>query len=555
MAAVDRRMLRRVRAVRVALVLDVALGLVAALLVLAQAVLLGSIIAATFGAARATSLVLPFVVLLAVVGCRAAAAWGFQTVGRSAAAHLISSLRLDIARSRLAVHHADEERAADIATLAIEGAGSLEALFTQYVPHVVLAVAIPVAVFALVAWLDPISAGLMLLTLPVALIFMWLLGHAAAARNRERWQTLSVLATHFSDVVRGLPTLRAFNRGTVQIRRIAEVSDAYRRATMETLRLSFLSGAILDLAGTLAVALIAVTIGVRLIAGAIEFAPGLIVLLLAPELYLPLRNLSAHYHASAEGRAVAGRLLDLADSPVAGGSARPPSPRRAAVRFEDVSYRYPGRAEEVLREVDLTLDPGEAVALVGESGAGKTTVAALLLLLLEPDAGRILAGGLDLRRCDPGAWRRQIAWVPQHPTLFRGTVAENVALGQPGADHERLRGACRSVCADEFIGLLPAGYETTIGDGGRVLSAGERQRIALARALVRDASLLVLDEPTAHLDEDAARRVLATLESRRRMQTILLITHREDVAAVADRVIRLEGGTVSAEPPALAGTA
>jgi thiol reductant ABC exporter CydD subunit len=542
--SVDRRLLRRAAAARAALAFDAGLGVAGAFLILAQATLIGTIIASAFAGADIRFLLLPFALLVGVVAGRALAASGFEIVGRWATARVIATLRSNIVRSLLARAGEIDERTADLATATVEGADALEAYFSEYLPQVVLAALVPVAVLIVVAHFDLISAGLMLVTLPVAFVFMWLMGHTAAERNRERWQNLSMLAAHFSDVVKGLATLRAFNRGSIQTERIAEVSDAYRRATMETLRLSFLSGAVLDLAGTLGVALVAVTVGVRLVDGTISFGPGLIVLLLVPELFLPVRNLGARYHASAEGRAVAGRLLDLAQhQPDPDRKRQLPQPS-GLVRVEDVWVSYPGGRSPALAGVDLQLNPGELVALVGASGAGKSTLAALLVLLIRPARGRVLADGADLALCDPDSWRANVAWMPQRPTLLRASVAANVRFGDPDADAGRVRAACRAAGADRFIKGLPDRYETVIGDGGRPLSSGERRRIALARAFLRRASLLVLDEPTAHLDVDAADIVSGTIRARRGRQTILVITHREELISAADRVVRLDAGRI-----------
>ena len=386
----------------------------------------------------------------------------------------------------------------------------------------------------------------MLLTLPLVPVFMWLIGRYTQQRARERWQTMAILATHFLDVVRGLPTLRAFNRGEAQVERIRAVSEEYRRTTMATLRVAFLSGTVLELAATLGIALVAVTVGVRLVNGGIGFEAGLAVLVLTPELYLPLRNLAAQFHASADGLAVAQRLLDLVDGDVAArtGDRIAPSPRQAGVRLEGVSFAYPTRSAPVLDSVDLELRPGETLALVGPSGGGKSTVASLLLLLAEPDGGRVTAGDVDLADCSAASWRSSIAWVPQEPTLFRGTVADNIRLSVPAASDREVRAAAADAGADAFVVELPEGYDTVVGEGGRPLSAGERQRIAIARAFLRDAELVILDEPTANLDPVSAELVGEAIERLRSGRTVLLIVHRPELAAHADRVLRLEDGRI-----------
>jgi thiol reductant ABC exporter CydD subunit len=542
MGPLDPRLVRRARAVRAMLVVDAVLGVVAALLVLAQAILLARVAARGFAGASLAEVLTPLTLLVAVAACRAVAAWGFEVAGRRAAASALSDLRLDVVERRLRDRPAalDRTESAEVATLAVGGVDALETAFARYLPQLVLAVVVPVAVIALVASIDLLSAGIMLLTLPLVPVFMWLVGRYTERRTARRREALRLLAVHFLDVVRGLPTLRAFNRGRAQVGRIEEVSDEYRRATMGTLRVAFLSGTVLELAATLGIALVAVTVGVRLAEGGLGLEAGLTVLVLAPELYLPLRNLAAQYHASADGLAVGERLLDLAEEegrPVGGQT--PPSPRDASVRLEGVSFSYPGRAATVLADLDLELAPGETVALTGPRGAGKSTVGALLLLLVEPAAGRVTVGGLDLADCNPAAWRAQVAWVPQRPTLFRGTVADNIRLGDGAASDEAVREAARQAGADGFVRELPDDYRTVVGDGGRPLSTGQVRRIALARAFLRDAPLVILDEPTADLDPASAEAVGEAVERLLGGRSVLLVTHRPELEARADRVVRL----------------
>jgi thiol reductant ABC exporter CydD subunit len=528
---------------------DAALGLVAALLVIAQAVLIARVAAEAFGGASLGEVTVPLALLAAAVAGRAVAAWGFEVVGRRAAIGVQSELRTELVEKRLRSRPAalDGADSAELATIAVSGVDALETTFARYIPQVVLAAVVPVAVLVVVASIDLLSAGVMLLTLPLVPVFMWLVGRHTERRARERWYALSYLAGHFLDVVRGLPTLRAFNRGEAQVDRVSEVGERYRRATMGTLRIAFLSGAVLELVATLGIALVAVTVGVRLVNGGMAFEAALTVLVLSPELYLPLRNLAAQFHAGADGLAVAARLLDLVEAPepAARRSAIAPSPREAAVRLEGVSFSYAGRPGDVLRSLDLELRPGETVALVGPSGAGKSTVASLLLLLARPSSGRVTAGDADLAECDPQAWRANVAWVPQRPTLFRGTVAENIALGEPQAGEARTRAAAELAGADAFIRRLPDGYGTIVGDGGRALSAGERRRIAIARAFLRDAPLVILDEPTANLDRESAEAVGSALARLRRGRTVLLIAHDEEMVRRADRTVRLDSGQIA----------
>jgi ATP-binding cassette subfamily C protein CydD len=547
MRALDPRLVRRARPVRTLLGIDVALGVVTALLVLVQATLLARIVAHAFHGASLDKVATDLVLLTVAFAVRGLLAWCFEVAGARAATDVLSELRLELVARRLRAQPAalDGVEAAEIAAAGIQGVDGLAAYFGRYLPQVVLACVVPLAVLGWVAAIDLTSALLMLVTLPLVPVFMWLIGRYTEERTRERWLALRLLSGHFLDVVRGLPTLRMLNRSRAEVERIGESDERYRRATMATLRVGFLSGSVLELAATLGVALVAVTVGVRLVGGGLGLQAGLTVLVLAPELYLPLRQLGMQFHASADGIAVAERILALAEAPVevgSGGALVAPSPTVATVRFERVSFEYASRAGRVLNELELELVPGETVALVGESGAGKSTVASLILRLAEPSRGRISVGDVDLAVCDTEDWRRQLAWVPQHPTIFRGTVADNIRLGRADASDEDVREAARLAGADGFVGALPGGYETLVGDGGRPLSAGERRRVALARAFLRDAPLVILDEPTADLDAESAELIGRAVERLRRGRTVLLIAHRPEFAGRADRVVVLEAG-------------
>jgi thiol reductant ABC exporter CydD subunit len=459
-------------------------------------------------------------------------------------------LRVAVLRKRLNAQPVatDRTEAAEIAAVSVQGIEALEGYFARYLPQAVLASLVPLIVIAWVAFVDLESAVIMLLTLPLVPVFMWLIGRYTEERTRQRWQALRQLSTHFLDLVRGLPTLRAFGRAEAQAESVATVSERYRLATMETLRVGFLSGSVLELAATLGVALVAVAAGVRLVDGGLGLQAGLTVIILAPELYLPFRRLGAEYHASADGLAVAERMFALLDAPDAGVAAAgpgfrvAPSPALVPVCFERVSFGYRSRAGLVLDGFDLALAPGETVALVGESGAGKSTVASLLLGFLTPVAGRISVGGVDLAECDAEAWRRLIAWVPQHPTLLRGTVSDNIRLGRPEASEGQVAQAAAQAGADRFICALPDGYATVVGDGGRALSPGQRRRVGLARAFLRDAPLVILDEPTADLDPAGVSAVADAVRRLHDCRTVLMIAHRPELVAFADRVVRLAGG-------------
>jgi thiol reductant ABC exporter CydD subunit len=569
--AFDRRLVARVALARRAMAVCVAAGLAGALLLLAQMTLLAAVLA---GAAEGRLGQVPAAVavaLVAITAARAGLAHAVELSGRRAATKVMSALRAELVSRRLrpGAGQPGGGGSAELAAGAVQGVDGLETYFARYLPQVVLAVVVPVAVLGWSAAVDPTSALIMAVTLPVIPVFMTLIGRSAGARARANFEALVGLSAWFLDLVRGLPTLRALNRGKAQAAGIREATDRYRRATMGTLRLSFLSGVVLDLAATLSIALVAVTLGVRLVAGGLELRPALTVLLLVPELFAPVRAVASLFHASADGLAATERILDAlgpavdnqappdtrsARLPLQGASqrevgflpARPAEVGRVGLR--EVTVRYPGRPLPALDRVDLELQPGELVAVVGASGAGKTTLGRVLVGLTRPDEGYLLAGGRPLTGADLDWWRGRVAWASQHPALVPDTVAANLTLGRPGAGPAAIEEAARLAGADRFVRDLPAGYGTVVGAGGHGLSAGQRQRLGLARALLRDAPLLVLDEPTVHLDPAAAARVASTVEALRGTRTVLLITHDPDLAARADRIVRLAAGRVERAP-------
>ncbi len=543
MRSLDSRLLRRVRGARLALSIDVVLGLFASSALLAQAIVFAGIVADAFGGEAPRALAGALVMLSVIVVLRAVLSGGFEATGRRAATGVMSELRLALVERRLrgAPFASSDAEPGEVAVVAVQGVDALETYFARYLPQVVLAVIVPAMVLMTTAVIDPTSALIMLVTLPLIPVFMALIGRFTTAATRSRWLALSRLSNHFLDVVRGLPTLRAFNRGEAQVERIEAASEEYRATTMQVLRISFLSGAVLDLMATIATALVAVTLGLRLIDGLVGLRAALTLLLLTPELYAPLRALAAQFHASADGLAAAGRILDLIDegSPATRGTVAPP-PSWDVVRLRDVTVA--GRAGAVLDGFDLDVGRGEVVALVGPSGSGKSTVASLLLGLRTPDGGAVTVDETDLGCLDRTSWARQVSWLPQRPTLFRGTVCENVAMGDPASSASGVEEAARLAGADAFVRELRHGYETRIGEGGRDLSAGEARRVALARALVGEAPLLILDEPTANLDAESAALIARSIRQAAPGRAVLLIEHRAELARLADRVVRIHDG-------------
>ena len=586
MRPIDPRLLRYARAARGYLATAVGLGLAATALILAQAGLLARALAT---AARPTAAPLwgTLLALLCVVAARAVVAYGGEAAALRAAASVKSQLRRALAARALGLGPAwlGGQQTGEVTTLATRGLDGLDPYFARYVPQLILAVAVPVAVLVRVAVADWISAVVIAVTLPLIPLFAVLVGWHTKARTRRQWRLLATLAGHFLDVVEGLPTLKIFGRARAQEEVIGKVTGEYRATTMSALRVAFLSALVLELAASVATALVAVEVGLRLLYGHMAYETALLVLLLTPEAFLPLRSVSAQFHASMEGAAAAGRVLDILDTEpgpvpagwVPAGGCRPAVPaatgrpgraaaavdlRAEEITLSEVTVAYPGRRRPALDAVSLAIRPGERILVTGPSGAGKSTLLALLLRFAAPAAGTIQAGGAGLAAIGDDQWRAQLAWVPQQPHLFAGSVADNIALGRPGASPEAIRQAARLAGAAEFIEALPGGYQTVLGERALRLSSGQRQKIALARAFLRDAPLLLLDEPAAHLDPASTRQIVAALETALADRTVVLVSHGPGLAPVASRVIRLDQGKLAAVPgppgppaPSLAGSA
>jgi thiol reductant ABC exporter CydD subunit len=441
-----------------------------------------------------------------------------------------------------------EERTGALATLATRGIDVLDGYFSLYLPQLLLAVIVPVVVLTVVVSQDWISALIIAGTLPLIPLFMALVGATTRDRIDRQLRTLERLAGHFLDVVAGLPTLKVFGRAKAQAAAVREISERYRVAAMATLRVTFLSSLILELVATISVALVAVAIGLRLMSGSLDLRSALFVLVLAPEAYLPLRQLGANYHASAEGMAAAEQVFAVLEKPLPyrGTRVDVPDPAVAGITVDRLTVAYPGRDRPALDGVSLTVEPGEVLAIAGPSGCGKSTLLGVLLGLVEADAGSIRVGGVDLADLDVAAWRARLAWVPQRLHMFAASVAENVRLGCPDASGDQVRDAITAAGLAEVVDRLPEGVDTILGDHGAGLSAGERQRIALARAFLRDAPLLLLDEPTANLDGHTERGVLDAVRQLAHGRTVVLAAHRPALLALADRVARLvEVGVVA----------
>ncbi|MEW1548177.1 thiol reductant ABC exporter subunit CydD [Streptomyces tsukubensis] len=541
MKPIDPRLLRYARTTRRFLAAVVVLGLIGAVLVIAQAMLIAEVVVGAFqkgfGVEEALT---PLALLAAVAVGRALVSWLTELAAHRASAAVKSELRGRLLERAAALGPGwlSGQRTGSLVALATRGIDALDDYFARYLPQLGLAVVVPVAVLARIVTEDWVSAAIIVVTLPLIPLFMVLIGWYTRARMDRQWRQLSRLSGHFLDVVAGLPTLKVFGRAKAQAESIRTITAEYRRATMRTLRVAFISSFALELLATLSVALVAVTIGMRLVHGGMDLYTGLVILILAPEAYLPIRMVGTQYHAAAEGLAAAEEIFAVLESEP-GRSGTRPVPASVRLELSGVTVRHEGRAEPSLDSATLVVEEGETIALVGPSGIGKSTLLDVVLGFTEPAEGRITVGGVPLAELDTGRWRERIAWVPQRPYLFAGTVAENVRLARPDADDEAVQEALRQAGAYEFVAALPEGTATVLGEDGSGLSAGQRQRLALARAFLADRPVVLLDEPTAALDGGTEEEVVAAVRRLAAGRTVLLVVHRPALLTLADRVVRL----------------
>lgn len=542
----------------------VACGLAATVLLVGQAALLSLVLDALFLKGRALAdLHAPLGALVLLALGRSLLLYAADGLAQGAAAETKRRLRVRLARRLIerGPLWVAGERAGEVVHTVVGGVEALDAYYAQYLPQAALAVLQPLFVLLAVLFSDPLSALVLFVTWPLIPLFMWLIGTRAGAETRRHWLELSRLGAAFLDTVTGLTTLKALGRAHATASALEASGERLRAATMGVLRVAFLSALALELLATLGTALLAVEIGLRLLYGQMAFASGLFVLVLTPEFYRPLRALGAAYHAGTAGREAgrrvfevlggeasatgAGPLAEPAAAPLAA-TARGPAPR---IVLEDVRADYGAGPPLALDGVSLTLGAGQTLALVGPSGSGKSTVANLLLRFLEPRSGHVLVDGRPLAEQGQDEWRAQVAWVPQRPWLFDGTVLDNLCLGRPDATREEVEAAARNAEALDFIAELPAGFDTRVGEGGLRLSGGQARRVALARAFLKEAPVVVLDEPTAWLDPEMEDRLASALRRLCAGRTVLLIAHRLRTVAGADRVAILRAGRVEEEGP------
>ena len=562
---IDPRLAARVSITRRYLVVAGALGIAATVALVVQAVLIANIIDRSLLHGATIGAVTPQLVGLAgAFVARAACASAAELAAARTSLAVTSTLRRALLRQTLDLGPVwlSGERAGELSATATRGIAALDVYFGRYLPQAVLAVLAPVGILVWVGWEDPVSLlillGLLALVPPTMIHF----GRAAAEQTARQWRSLGSLSSRTLELIQGLPTLRAFGRSDQGRREIEGASESLRAATMRTLRVAFLSALSMEFLAGMGTGLVAMVLGFRLLNGTVGLSTALAVLLVSPEVFIPLRRAAAEFHASAEGQAAAERILDVLAEPVAPRAdattrtAVPPPARAAAgtaVSVRGLSVSYPERGA-ALNDLSFEVGPGEHVAVVGPSGADKSTLLSVLLGFVEPTAGEVLLDGASLAAVPVAEWRAAISWVPQRPHLFGGSVADNVRLGAPKATHSQVSAALELAGLGHWLGGLPEGISTQLGEEGLSLSSGELQRLALARVVVRDSPLVLLDEPASHLDAATEAEVAYSLEAWLSRRTVVVTAHRSELVARIDRIVELsaprsEAVALGARPP------
>ncbi len=548
----DERLVQQAWSARLQLALTIGFGALTGLILVGQAFLISQIVAGVFLADQTLNEVQSqLLLLLALSITRAGISWGSEMAAQKISGQVKHSLRQHLTQHLFALGPAytSGERSGELTNTVVEGVETLEAYFSQYLPQLALAALVPLTILIFILPLDLTSGLVLLLTAPLIPIFMILIGDAADRLTQRQWKSLSRMSAHFLDTLQGLTTLKLLGRSRDQAQAIAAISTRFRQTTLSVLRVAFLSALVLEMVATLSTAVVAVEIGLRLLYGRLAFEQAFFVLILTPEFYLPLRTLGTRFHAGMSGVAAAERIFEILDTPV---RQKPSSPHQGSsppelrfdIHFQDVHYAYEDGQRSALHGLSLRISPGHKVAIVGPSGSGKSTIARLLLRFIDPDRGSITVDDQPLDALDITAWRSQIAWVPQNPYLFNASVGENIRLANPNAGSEEVIHAARQAYAHDFIQALPQAYDTLIGERGSRLSGGQAQRIALARAFLKQAPFLILDEATANLDPEIEAQLREAMDHLLKDRTALIIAHRLGVAQNADRILVISGGRV-----------
>lgn len=533
----------------------IGLGLAAGFLLILQAYFLAKIINAVVFENQVLANIHSWLWLMLVIFIlRAILSWASNQIAFCAAIKVKRQLRKEVHThiQALGPVYLKSERSGEIVTTLIEGIEALQNYYAKFLPIMSLVVLLPLSILAFIFPLDWVSGLIMLVTAPLIPVFMVLIGKGTERLNKQQWRKLARMSAHFLDMVQGLTTLKLFNVSRREAGVVAQISDEYRRNTMSVLRVAFLSSLMLEFLATISIALVAVAIGFRLFYGEMDFFYGFFVLLLAPEFYLPLRNMGTHYHARLEAIGAAEKIVEILNTPLPETLAKNTQPnkinplkntKKLAITFKNISFSYE-KGRKALNNISFKLEDKQRVAIVGTSGAGKSTLTNLLLGFIQPCTGEILINDIPLHEINVEVWRQHIAWVPQTPHLFHGTIRDNIALGNDSPSEQAIQNAAKKSHADIFIKKLPDAYHTITGERGAGLSGGEMQRIALARAFLKNAPLFIFDEATANLDTESEELIQDSINKLALDRSVLVIAHRLSTVKYADLILVMDDGNI-----------
>jgi ATP-binding cassette subfamily C protein CydD len=546
---IDKRLLHLTVPVKTDLIFTIIFGLAAAFAVIGQAYFLSDAINYVFLENLSLTNVKNLLIVVIVLSLfRFLFVWLEQNFSNKVATYVKDKLRSEISLYifKLGPNYTKSERTGDISNTLINGIEKLDAYFSQFLPQLFLSALIPLLILLFVFPIDLLSAIVFLVTAPLIPVFMVFIGSVAEKLNKKQWKSLSLMIAYFLDVIQGLTTIKLFGRTDHVLNKIAIISDLFKKSTMKVLKIAFLSALVLEMFSTISIAIIAVEIGLRLMNGNLEFQPALFILILAPEFYNPIRQLGTRYHAGMEGIAAAQSIYKILETPLPKINviAKNIKSDFANISFENVHFVYDKNEQEALSGISFNIKPNTITALVGESGSGKSTTINLMLKFLEPKKGKIKIDEKNLMEIDRDEWLQQIGWISQNPYLFHTTIKENILLAKENATDNQLQSAIKSAKLEKVIKSLPNGLDTIIGERGTGLSGGEAQRVALARAFLKDAPILILDEPTANLDPTTEMEMIESLNLLTKNKTVLMIAHRLNTIKQADNILVYSKGKI-----------
>lgn len=544
------RLVREVRPVRWLLATVAGYGIVSGILIVLEAGFLAAVVAAVYIRHQGWSAIEPWLaILLGILLVRAVIAGLTETASLNLSTSVESSLRTRLLQKLEATGPMvwTNDHTGELVNTVIQGVDNLETFLARYLPQIVLTAFIPLIIGIKVAFTDWISAGILLITVPLIPFFMILIGRQAEKETEKRWVTLGRLGSHFLDIVQGLETLKIFGQSRQQDRAIGSAAESFRKSTMATLRLAFLSGLVLELLASLSMAMIAVAVGLRLVGGHISFQKAFFLLILVPDFYAPWRALGAKFHDGLNGLSAASRIFDMLDRPEwAKGTGRsiPFGNGPWPIAIDGCSFRYREDTPYAIKDITLTIEPHSSLALVGPTGSGKTTLLSLLLGFMPTTEGIIRVGDIALQDLDRDWWHRQLAYVSQTPYLFAGTILDNLKFAAPHATAEMIQEAVSRAHFDEVLARFPKGLNTPVGENGIRLSGGERQRLALSRVFLKQAPIVIMDEPSAHLDEVSESLLQRAIIDLCQARTVIIVAHRLNTIQGVDKIAVLDHGQI-----------